>query len=157
MCAMMPMFRNLPRSYLAIFDLGTHASSALATPEACAPLPFVMSECLIGVRHTMRIFFLLYGVNAFISRLKQLRRQPIRHGFFTPTAGVGYDPTNRQGTAPFLVNFNWNLIGGSSDTTRLDFDRRPDVINRALKYFQRLFAGLFANLSQRVIKGPFRQ
>ena len=98
-------------------------------------LPFVMSKCLIGIRHPMRIFLLLYGVAAVIGRLEQFRRQPIGHRFFSPTAGVGYDPANRQGTAPFLVNFNRNLIGGSSDTTRLNFDGGPDIIDRALEYF----------------------
>src|SRR4051812_33503175 len=54
------------------------------------------------------------------------------------------------------MNFDGHLVGGSADATRLHFDGRAHVFNRALEDLQRLFVSFFAHLFQSVIKSLFR-
>src|SRR2546430_12475869 len=78
-----------------------------------------MRERFIRISHAMRIFFLLYGVAAIVRRVQQFCREPISHCFFATSAGIENNPTDCEGAAAFLMNFNRNLIGGSSYAARL--------------------------------------
>src|SRR5207248_2285961 len=65
-------------------------------------------------------------------------------------------PANSERAAAFLVNFDRNLIGGSSYPTRLYLDGRAHVFDRAFEKFQGFIAGLFANLAQGVVERSLR-
>src|SRR6185295_3099309 len=114
-----------------------------------------MRESLVGVRHAVRVFLLLHRVTAVISRVENFSRQTIRHRLFTAATGIGDDPANCQGTAPFLVYFDRHLISRTANTSRLHFNRRLHVVNCPLEHFQRLFACLVADLTHRVVKDAF--
>src|SRR5918911_1997715 len=118
-------------------------------------LPLVMRKRFVGFRHAMRIFFLLDGVAAIVRGVENLSGQPVGHGFLAPPARVTDNPANCERAPPLLVDFDRDLIGRAADPARFDFDCRPDVIHRALKDFERLFAGLFADLCERVIENIF--
>ena len=87
-----------------------------------------MRKSLISVGHAVRILFLLNSVAAIICRVENLSRKTICHRLFAASARVGNNPTNSQGTAPLLVNFNRNLIRRTADAPRLHFNRRLDVV-----------------------------
>src|SRR6266566_2645999 len=114
-----------------------------------------MRERFIRISHAMRIFFLLYGVAAIVRRVQQFCREPISHCFFATSAGIENNPADCEGAAAFLMNFNRNLIGGSSYAARLHFDSWSDVFNRPFEKLQRFVAGLFANLTQGIIERSF--
>src|SRR5215216_4906359 len=111
-----------------------------------------MRKRLVRVRHAVRVFFLLHRIAAVVGRVENLGRQTIRHRLFTATAGVGDDPANCQGTAPFLVYFNRHLISRTADASRLHLDRGLHVIDRPFENFQRLFARLVADLPHRIVE-----
>src|SRR5690242_14026870 len=135
MCAMMPIFLNLLKSFLAI-----------------SKLPLVMGKRFVRVRHTMRVVFLLHGVAAIVGGIENLGRETIGHRFFTAPTRVGDNPTNSQGTAPLLVNFNWNLVGRTTNAPRLNFDRGLHVVDSAFENFQRFFARLVTDLAHGIVK-----
>src|SRR6185369_12025084 len=85
-------------------------------------------------------------------RIEYLGRQTIGHRLFTAAAGVGDDPANCQGTAPFLVYFDRHLIRRTADASRLHFNRGLHVIDCPFENLQRLFARLVADLAHGVVK-----
>src|ERR1051325_7351795 len=147
MWAMMPIFLNLLRSCLAMF-----LNRSYRLYRSYTSLPLVMRKRLIRVRHAVRVFLLLHRIAAVVSRIENLGRQTIRHRLFTAAAGVGDDPANCQGTAPFLVYFDRHLISRTANASRLHFNRGLHVINRPFENLHRLFACLVANLPHGVVK-----
>src|SRR6185312_8914452 len=115
-----------------------------------------MRERLVRVGHAVRVFFLLYRVSAVVSRVENLSRQTIGHRLFTAPTRVRNDPANCQGTAPLLVYLDRNLISRTPNASRLHFNRRLYVVDRSLENFQRLFAGLVAELTHGIVKNAFR-
>src|SRR5215213_1443303 len=147
MWAMMPIFLNLLRSCLAIVLKGP--KEPVGHMDL---LPLIVRKRLVGVRHAVRVFLLLDRIPAVVCRIENLGRQTIRHRLFTAAACVGDDPPDCQGTAPFLVYFDRHLISRTADASRLHFNRRLHVIDRALENLQRLFAGLVANLPHGIVE-----
>src|ERR1051325_66926 len=100
----------------------------------------------------MRVLFLLDRVAAIVRRIEQLAREPVNHRLLAAPACVLHYPADGQRSTPLLVYLNRNLVGGTADAARLDFDRGPDILDRALENLERLFAGLITDARQRVIE-----
>src|ERR1051326_8760499 len=111
-----------------------------------------MRERFVRVRHTMCVVFLLHRVAAIVGGIENLGRETIRHRFFTAPTRVGNNPTNSQGTAPLLVNFNWNLVRRTTNAPRLNFDRGFHVVDGAFENLQWLLTGLVADLLHGIVK-----
>src|ERR1044071_3324932 len=115
-------------------------------------LPFIMSESLVGLRHAVRVFFLLDRIAAIVRRIKKLSGEAVNHGLFTTTARVLDNPADGQRAPALLMNFNRHLIGRTANAPRFNFDRRPHVFNRFLENLERLVPGLFPDLGQGTVK-----
>src|SRR6185503_3564147 len=111
-----------------------------------------MRERFVSVCHAVRVFLLLHRITAIVRGVENFSRQTIRHRLFTAAAGVGDDPANCQGTAPFLVYFDRHLISRTANASRLHFNRGLHVINRPFENFQRLFARLVADLAHSIVE-----
>src|ERR1051326_5067330 len=111
-----------------------------------------MRERFVRVRHTMCVVFLLHRVAAIVGGIENLGRETIRHRFFAAPTRVGNNPTNSQGTAPLLVNFNWNLVRRTTNAPRLNFDRGFHVVDGAFENLQWLLTGLVADLLHGIVK-----
>src|ERR1041385_494496 len=111
-----------------------------------------MRKRLVRIRHAVRVFLLLHRVAAVVCRVENLGCQTIGHRLLAAAACVRDDPANCQGTAPFLVNFDRNLISRTANSSRFHFNRGLDVVDGALENLQWLFAGLVANLLHRVVE-----
>src|SRR5229473_1790036 len=111
-----------------------------------------MRECLVRIGHAMRVVLLLHRVAAIVGRVEQLSGETIGHRFLAAPARIRNYPTNSECATSLLMNFDRNLIGGSSYAPRLHFHGGTHVLDGFLKNFERLFTGLFANLSQSVVK-----
>src|ERR1044072_8667027 len=111
-----------------------------------------MRERFVRVRHTMCVVFLLHRVAAIVGGMEKPARETIRHRFFTAPTRVGNNPTNSQGTAPLLVNFNWNLVRRTTNAPRLNFDRGFHVVDGAFENLQWLLTGLVADLLHGIVK-----
>src|SRR5688572_18345972 len=107
-----------------------------------------MGKRLIGVGHTMRVVLLLYGVATIIGGIENLGRETIGHRLFAARTRVGDNPTNSQGTAPLLVNFNRNLISRTTNASGLNFHRRLHVIDGSFENLDRKSTRLNSSHSQ---------
>src|SRR5215210_681842 len=135
MCAMMPILRNFFKSCLAISKtLGTQDSGYRSQNEQdgnrfysefcilTPSLPFVMRESLVGLRHAVRVLFLLDRIAAIVRRVEQFSCEAVGHSLFAAPARVLHNPANGQRAATLLVNLNRHLIGRTADASRLDLD-----------------------------------
>ena len=105
-----------------------------------------MRKRFVGIRHSVRIFLLLDGVSAVVRSIKNFRRQAVGHRLLAASTRVRDDPTDRQRTTSFLVNFDWYLISRTADASRLHFNSGLDVVDCPLENLERLFTSLLANL-----------
>src|ERR1700684_68004 len=114
MWAMMPMF--LHRSNGTVLDTAFFLSSFLSCSLATEPvksvflvlfvLPAIMREGLIGLGHTVNVFFLLDGCAFSVGGIQQLIAQLVDHAFLAASAGVGNQPANCERRAPVGVDFH---------------------------------------------------
>src|SRR6266851_9572286 len=102
-----------------------------------------MRERLVRVSHAMGVVFLLNGVAAVVRRVEQLGRQPVSHRFLSAPARIRDNPADRQRAASLLMNFDRNLIGGSSYAPRFHFYGWAHVLDSLLENLEWLFPGLF--------------
>src|SRR5690348_12334376 len=116
MCAMMPMF--LQRSN----------GTSLATFLVRFPfvLPAVVRERLVGLRHAVHVFFLLYRSAAAVGRVQQLVGELINHAFFAASPAVGNQPADGQRCAPVLVDLDRNLVVRTAHTPGFHLQQRLD-------------------------------
>src|SRR3990170_5134995 len=98
MWAMMPMLRVSSRAV------------GVATPVR--PLPPVMGEGLVRLRHLVGVFLLLDRGPSVVGGLDQLGRQAVAHGLLGPLPGEADDPAQGQGRAPIGPNLDRDLVRG---------------------------------------------
>src|SRR5690349_16592608 len=79
--------------------LGNRSHRVLATS------PAVMTEGLVGLSHTVRIFAFLYRRTTIIDGVHQFVGQPILHRMLAPLAGRIDDPTDRERLTPLRSDF----------------------------------------------------
>jgi len=89
-----------------------------------------MSKSLVSLRHFMRIFLLFEGCTGIIIRIKEFRRKTVSHSLSGTGAGGGNNPPHSQGFAPYIPNFNRNLISRAAYAPGLNFDYRFYIIQR---------------------------
>src|SRR5680860_1713565 len=160
MWAMMPMLRTHSRGNgrfpVSVFDVAACATFCLYpfTRRADHPtrrngelhvLPAVVSEGLVGLGHAQEIFLLLHGHTGAVESVEQLARQPFGHALLTTNAAVGDEPPHRQRIRAARGHFDRHLVVGATHAPRLDFQRRPDVLDRFLQLRDRVLTGAFAH------------
>src|SRR5690349_16117516 len=147
MCAMMPMF--LQRSN----------GTSLATFLVRFPfvLPAVVRESLVGLRHAVHVFFLLYRGAAAVGRVQQLVGELVHHALFAASSAVGNQPADGQRSAPVLVDFDRNLVVRAANSPRFHFQQRLDVLHCLLEQLQRFVAALLLQLTHGFVEDAFRR
>src|SRR5919107_4102685 len=116
------------------------------------PLPLVVREGLVGLGHAVRVVLLLDGVAAVVGGVEHLAGEAVDHRLLAAGAGRAHDPAYCERAAALLRDLDGHLIGRAADAARLDLDRGPYVLNRALEHLQGVFAGLVADLRQRAVE-----
>src|ERR1700730_15337891 len=87
------------------------------------------------------------GIHQFVSEAK-------RHGLLAAVTSSLDDPAHGQCLAASRANFNRDLVGGTTNTARLHFDNRLDVVQRTRQHVDRLGAllpGLLADTVQSAV------
>src|SRR6266849_11138442 len=119
---------------------------------ASTALPPVMRKGLIGLRHLVRIFFLLDRVAAVVGGIHDLAGALVLHRLLAATVREGDQPSDGQGGAAGGPHFHGNLIVRSADATALHFQCRLDVVDCLLEQLDRIILGPIFNLLQRAVK-----
>src|SRR3989442_5477981 len=101
-------------------------------------LPAIMRERLVGLRHLVRVFSLLYSGAAVARGVEELAGELLGHAALAPTAGGADDPPHRQRGAPVGTHFDRHLIRRPSDPPRLDLDHGLHAVDRGLEHLERV-------------------
>ncbi|MNZ55370.1 hypothetical protein D3C78_732960 [compost metagenome] len=123
------------------------ALAKIVMPE----LEAVVRERFVGFGHTVYVFTLLDCSTFAFSSIQQLASQAQSHGLLATLAGVVYQPAHCQGVTTGWTNFNRNLVSGTANTARLNFDQRSDGVESFLEDFQGIAVLAFFDLVQRTV------
>src|SRR5690348_1706108 len=124
------------------------------SPPATAVLPPVMRESLVGFRHAVGFFALLYCAAAVFRGVQQFGGQLARHRVLAALARRFDGPAHRQRGAARSAHFDRHLVGGAADAPRLHFHRGRDVVQRLFDQRDRLRV-LLAQMLQRTVDDAF--
>src|SRR3989441_1069701 len=89
-------------------------------------LPPVMRESPIGLRHPVRVLFLLDRLALALRREDQLGGEALRHVLLAPGAAERDQPAHPQRRASLGPHFHRDLVGGAAHTAR---DRKSTRLN----------------------------
>src|SRR6476646_7140957 len=135
MWAMIPMFRTR-----------SSATRVSVTATSSPPLPPVVRERLVGLRHPVHVVLALERVPLLLERIQDLARELVVHVLLAPIARVGDEPAQRERAAAPLGHFDRNLIVGTADAARANLEHRRDGLDGLLEHLDRRTAGLLADL-----------
>src|SRR6266704_1304078 len=148
-CAMIPMLRVSS----SLNALPMVPETALLSPVRVAtasltsipnPLPTVMREGLVGLRHAVHVFFFLDRPAARIGGINQLIREFVGHRLARAFSRILQQPANRQRLPPERVHFHRNLVVRAAHAPRFHFQHRLHVFHGLFENLQRVVIGLLA-------------
>src|SRR6266849_1259874 len=161
-CAMIPMLRVSS----SLNALPMVPETALLSPARVAtasltsipnPLPTVMREGLVGLRHAVHVFFFLDRPAARIGGINQLIREFVGHRLARAFSRILQQPANRQRLPPKRVHFHRNLVVRAAHAPRFHFQHRLHVFHGLLENLQRVVIGLLGHLVHRAVKHSLRR
>src|SRR5438067_6678206 len=133
----------------------------LCSPRGMArvnpPLPPIVRECPVGLGHSVRVFFLLYGLALALRGEDQLGGQPLRHVLLAPGAAERDQPAHAKRRAPLGPHFHRYLIRRTADAARLHLERRLHVRERLLEHVHPGLPGALLDQVHRRVEHPLRQ
>src|SRR5215213_1796972 len=145
MCAMIPMLRT--------------RSSAMrdAVVVLMSPLPAVVREGLVGLRHPVDVVLLLECAALRVPRVHQLARDLLLHPLLAPLARELDEPADRERARAALRHLDGNLVIGAADAAGADLEHGRHRLDRSLERLHRRLAGLLGDDRERVVDEPFRR
>src|SRR2546425_517054 len=132
-CAMIPMLRVSS----SLNALPMVPETALLSPVRVAtasltsipnPLPTVMREGLVGLRHAVHVFFFLDRPATRIGGVNQLIREFVGHRLARAFTRILQQPANRQRLPPERVHFHWNLVVRAAHAPRSAASPRTSTV-----------------------------
>src|SRR5712691_378491 len=161
-CAMIPMLRVSS----SLNALPMVPETALLSPARVAtasltsipnPLPTVMREGLVGLRHAVHVFFFLDRPAARIGGVNQLIREFVGHRLARPFSRILQQPANRQRLPPKRLHFHRNLVVRAAHAPRFHFQHRLHVFHGLLENLQRIIVRFLRHLVHRAVKHSLRR
>src|SRR6516225_7194633 len=80
-----------------------------------SPLPAIMRERAVGLRHPVHVFTLLDGVPPVVRCVQELRREPLGHRLLIALARSRNQPADPQSLPANRANLDRNLVGRTAD------------------------------------------
>ena len=102
-------------------------------------LPAVMAERFVRVGHLVGVFPLLHRGAATVDCIEQLAGKALFHGVFVAVLGSRDQPADRKGLTALGADFDGDLIGGTTNPARTNFDARFDVVEGFVEHLDRGF------------------
>src|SRR5229473_2447870 len=161
-CAMIPMLRVSS----SLNALPMVPETALLSPARVAtasltsipnPLPTVMREGLVGLRHAVHVFFFLDRPAARVGGVNQLIREFVGHRLARAFSRILQQPANRQRLPPKRVHFHRNLVVRAAHAPRFHFQHRLHVFHGLLENLQRIIVRFLRHLVHRAVKHALRR
>src|SRR5574344_469595 len=101
-------------------------------------LPTIVSECLIGLGHLVRIFLLLDCGARIVSSVHELAGEALIHGLLTTKTCIIDDPADTERHTAVRTNLDRNLVVCTTNAACAYFEDRHYVLESSLKNFQRI-------------------
>src|SRR5688572_9806101 len=121
MCAMIPMFRYRSSGYSRFTaDLFWGFTSTVISP-------LVVAEGLVGLRHLVGLFFAADRGAGVVHGVHELACELLPHRLARTLARGLDEPPHRERSAPVGAYLDGDLVGGATDSTGLDLDKRSGV------------------------------
>ena len=110
-----------------------------------------MCECLVGLRHLVRIFLFLDRCARIVRSIHQLCREACIHRLLAAQTRIADKPADTECHAAIRTNLNRHLIVGTADTACLNLEHGHDVAQSRLEHLKRILPRLLANRLERII------
>src|SRR4051795_13715547 len=133
MWAMIPMFRT--RS-----SPTTVCSFVLKFPFL--PLPAVVREGLVGLRHPVDVVLALERTALLVERVHDLVGELRAHPLLAALARERHEPAHGERAGAALRHLDRNLVVGAADAAAADLQNRCDRLHGLLEHLDRRAAGL---------------
>src|SRR5688572_13016789 len=109
MCAMIPMLR-------------TRSSAIREATALMSPLPAVVREGLVGLRHPVDVVLLLERAALGVDRVHQLARELLLHPLLAPVARELDEPADGERARAALRHLDGHLVVGAADAARANLE-----------------------------------
>src|SRR5450756_578798 len=139
---MIPMFRTL--------SITTGRSCIFSATLISLLVPEV-GESLVAFRHPVGFLFALDRPTGVLGGIKQLERELLRHALPATLASETDDPTARKRQPALRPDLDRDLVGRTTDPSRLHLEQRGGVTKGQVEHLERLLLGLLAGAAERVI------
>src|SRR5580765_4214765 len=113
MWAMIPMLR-------------TRSSAVVTSSVAISPLPAVVREGLVGLRHPVDVVLLLVRPALLGHRVEDLAGELLVHPLLAALAGELDEPAHGERPGTALRDLDRNLVVRATDAARLDLEHGRD-------------------------------
>jgi hypothetical protein len=81
-------------------------------------LPAVVGECFVGLRHPEDVVLALPGAALLGLGVDEFGGEALGHGLFAALAGEFDEPADGEGAGAAGLDFDGDLVGGSTDAAR---------------------------------------
>src|ERR1041385_3803735 len=122
MWAMIPMLRTRSSATLV----------SVAAKTLLVPLPAVMREGLVGLRHPVHVVLALERVALLLQRVQDLAGELVVHALLPPVARVRHEPAERQRAAAALRYLDGHLVVGAADAPGANLEHGRDRLHGLL-------------------------
>src|ERR687898_2441167 len=145
----------LPASMWAMIPMFRTRSSAIAccvpATESIPPLPAIVREGLVGLRHPVDVVLLLERAALLVDRVEDLADELGLHPLLAPVARVLDEPANGERPGAALRHLDRHLVVRTTDAAGAGLEHRRDGLDGLLERFDRRLSGLLADLGQRAV------
>src|SRR5687768_17466110 len=138
MCAMIPMLR-------------TRSSAIRVAVVAITPLPAVVREGLVGLRHPVDVVLLLERAALLVDRVLELAGDLLLHPLLAALARELDEPADRERAGAALRDLDRHLVVGTADAARANLEHRGDGLDGCLERLDGALARLLGDDRERVV------
>src|SRR5688500_2081035 len=143
MCAMIPMLR-------------TRSSAMRVAVVLMSPLPAVVREGLVGLRHPVDVVLLLERAALRVDRVLELAGELGLEALLAALARELDEPADRERARTALRHLDGHLVVGAADAARADLEHRRHGLHGRLERLHRRLAGALGDDRERVVDEPLR-
>src|SRR3954454_22913395 len=115
------------------------------------PLPAVVREGLVGLRHPVDVVLALERPALLVEGVQNLVSELRAHPLLAALARVVHEPAHGERAGAALRHLDGDLVVGAADAATADLEDRRDRLHGLLQHLDRRPAGLRADLLQRVV------
>src|SRR4029078_956478 len=129
MWAMIPMLRTRSSA--------TACSVILVVKSSSFPLPSVVREGLVGLRHPVDVVLSLERAALLVQRVENLVGELVRHALLAALAAERDEPAHREGAGAPLRNLDRHLVVRAADAATAHLQHRRDRLDGLLEDLDR--------------------